>query len=101
MAFKTKSNKFAFVKGLIAGAKGKKPFKYSKKPKKNTTKVKAKPKKTKCVEFNSYSEWEKHFYDTFFNDDDLILGNEAQIYFDALKRSGQVVFKDGKILIGH
>ena len=35
MAFKTKSNKFAFVKGLIAGAKGKKPFKRNKKPKKN------------------------------------------------------------------
>ena len=146
--FKSKKEKFAFVRGLKAGARGKKPFGRKKKSKQNNngfvkdilndlqnkgitdldsdkfvewcrkndfipsnirqeiakSKYKpvvsnVKPKKIDYVEYNSYRDWEKHFIDAFFGEDGQMMGGEPEIFFDALRRQGDVSYVNGKLRI--
>jgi len=58
LAFKSKAEKYAFVRGLCAGSKGKKPFGSKKKPKRKTAIIKAKPKRDKPIfDYSTYFDF--------------------------------------------
>lgn len=58
MAFKSKVERYAFVRGLSAGSKGKKPFRSKRKSKQKSTVIKAKPKKDKPVyDYSTYFDF--------------------------------------------
>ena len=58
MAFKSKAARYAYVKGLQAGSKGKMPIRSKQKLKQNSTVVKAKPKKDKPVyDYSTYFDY--------------------------------------------
>ena len=59
MAFKTKSERYAYVRGLSAGNKGKRPFRSKKKQVRSVTVTKAKPKKDKPVyDYSTYFDFD-------------------------------------------